>query len=254
MSYLGLGGLSRKIKASTPAPNKVTSDYLALIEGFSRGQPTVLAAEQTYKPQYIEQSISGMQSAYPSVSGLFSDARTSNVADAARLGPSAGAATRATWDATNPESAALLAELTNQASLGLKAGSTLDPQSRWQAMAPSRDAASRGFAPGSQAQDLDQALAFFAGGENLRRSRQDFAGGVFNQNAAVQNQLFPAANALATQEGNAPTFAAGLATAAGPTIIPPASSYDTFNTAYNANAAAQINATNANAAKNAIDY
>ena len=102
--------------------------------------------------------------------------------------------------------------------------------------------ASRGLGTSDPAQ-LDEALKMFGAGQNLLSSRE---AGAATALQAGQNITLPAL-ALTTGESNATAQADSLlrgagVTAAGaqPSLLPTSAAYDSLNTAYNAQAAANI--------------
>lgn len=212
---MGVGGLITGImgatdsgpKIGTPNPKGVSKDYLALINGFSQGQPAIFGTEQEYKPKYL---------------GL----------DAGLLPQAVGAARGAV-----PGVGGLYDTLNNQAQQGLDAGTSLDPTLQATAQQSIRQGqAARGMGNGP-ADVLQESRAITGMGEQLRQRRQDFAAGL---GSSETNAFLPAGM--------------GLLGGANSSIIPGSQSYDIFNTAYNARAAANIgNANNQTALLNGFN-
>lgn len=133
----------------------------------------------------------------------------------------------------NPGQAGLLSRLTQQASEGLDAGANLGPLQplALNSLRGGQAARGLGYGPGDA---LNESMGVAQFGNQLQQQRQGFASGV----AGMQNQFV-------TQP------ALGMVTQGGtPTVVPSSQSYDMFNTAYNARAAANIaGANNAAAAQ-----
>lgn len=250
---------------NVPSPTGTGADYLQLIGAFAQGQPTLSYTESAWKPSYINTALSGVNQslagtpggapgllsdvagAAPTAAALNTYGTASNVGNVAELGPAAAAAVRN----LNPGQSALYDQLTKTVSTDLAAGSQVDPATANRITTQVRgDWASRGLGTSAPAQ-LDEALQFFGSGQNLLTQREQAAQG------AVQtgNTLTAPALALTTSNAGIPGQATDLVSAganfgsqAGPTLIPGSTAYDTFNTAYNARAAAQIAGANNQAA------
>lgn len=243
---MGYGGVISKVidpfgwsdpDAVEPAdPNAVGADFTSLLNAYIRSQPDLLKAEQTYKPQYLQSSIANLQTGAGAAQDLFRQGRQANITDLSTLGPGAAAAVRA----TNPESAALLSALTGQAQAGLAAGTRLSPDETRNVIDPIASRyANAGFAPGAM-QGLEEGLNLFEGGQNLQQRRQNFAG----QTSDRYNRFGDQAFSLATGGTEAPAFGQVISSGAGASIVNPSSTYDIFNTAYNARSAANIASAN----------
>jgi len=250
----------------TPSPGKVGSDYLSLVTGFARGEPTLLSTEQQFKPGFIDTALAGVKRGTPDWLSLFgtdtgsalgtqlganTGARAGQVADIGNLGGAAAAAVRG----VNPTGSALADQLAGVSSKELAAGTQLDPASVSRITQGVRgDWAARGLGQSAPAQ-LDEAVNLATAGQNVLAQREAGA----QQAAAVEQGAItnPALSVLETQS-NAPALGqsllaqtAGLTEGAGPTLINPQSNYDIFNTAYNARAAANIAGANNQAALDA---
>jgi len=189
----------------TPAPGKVGQDYLGLIQAFSQGAPTVFGMEQQWKPQYIAENVKNI-STY-------------------------GAPAVAAYRGADPEQAALSSAMTRDATVGIDAGSRLDPaQLRLSNQYTRAGQAARGlgFGPADAYQETGDATRM---GVQLQNDRRDYAGRVSLLNQNTNAQALGALNA-------------------GPTIMPADQNYDIFNTAYNARSATSIAAANNEAAGN----
>lgn len=222
-------GLGNTSGPGVPNAGKVGNNYLNLIQGFSQGQPTIFGAEATYKPQYTALDLSQLATAMPSIAAMFSNAL-----------PSA----TATVTGANPGQAGLLNTLTQSATDQLNAGSNLDPQLTRLFQQSTRGAqAARGLGYGPS-DVFNESLGLTEFGNTLRQQREQFAGSVAGMNNAYETQ--PTLQLLTNMMSPALSVSQG----SGPTVIPPSQSYDTFNTAYNARAAANIDAANNAAAAN----
>jgi hypothetical protein len=264
---MGYGGLINKVidpfgvgdtAAPQPAnPKSVGRDFASLLQAYTNAQPSIYGSEQTYKPQYAALDVNTIGAALPAIAQWFSSAnsgaRTANVGDVNALGPGAAAGVSGVYNAANPDSAALLKKLTESATSGLQAGSQLAPQDVYNATQPVQaDYAQRGLF-NSDAARLAQALGLATQGQGLLNQRQQFAQQTYGQNAAVNQFQTPLSLGLTQGESQAPGLATAVAGGAGPTIISPASTYDMFNTAYNARTASNIAGAN-NAAASANSY
>lgn len=242
------------LEPEVPNAGSLGNEYMQLIKGYAKGEPTILETEQKYKPGFIDTAVSGAKRTNPDWLNLFGTntgaaseiqagantvARGSDVADVTALGPGAAAAVRG----VNPRASALADMLSDTASTQLAAGTQLAPGDVDRITSSVRgDWGRRGLGTSSPA-ELDEAVQLAVGGQNILAQREAGA------QAAISTQLGLTNPALGivTQQSNAPMLgesltneAAGFSSAAGPTLIPGNASYDTFNTAYNARAAAMI--------------
>lgn len=243
-----------------PNPTVVGNDYLGMLNQFQQGMPILAGVEQGYKPGFVRSGLQstnqslfgagntpGLVQNYNSLLPMFAGSnaaannysRGANVADIRQFGAQASDAVRG----MNP----LMAGLNTQAQQGLDMGANLYPTDVKRITNGVRgDWANRGLGASGAAQ-LDEAMQLYGAGESARQGRQGFA----SQVAGLNNQLaLPALNVI-TERSAAPQDAMGMLTmgsgfgqAAGPTLIPGAQNYDILNTAYNANAAANIAAAN----------
>jgi hypothetical protein len=243
-----------------PEPTQVGGDYLGMIGQFARGMPILSGVESAFKPGFVNtglnstnQSIWGTQNApglvqnYNSLLPVFAAGqvganslqRAGNVADVQAFGTPGAEAVRN----MNP----LMASINRTAQQGLDMGGQLMPQDVNRITNQVRgDWSNRGLG-GSPAAQLGEAMELYGAGENARQARQSFA----SQAAGLNNQLALPALSMVTERSTAPADAMGMLTMgsgfgqnAGPTLIPGAQNYDILNTAYNAQAAANIAAAN----------
>jgi hypothetical protein len=245
--------------AKPAGPGGTTRDYLALIQGYARGMPTILGTEQTYKPGFVDTSLNATKDSAagllaqfkalsPEIGGVDTTNKAADLNALNTLGPAAAGAV----NATNPEQAALLQQLYSKAVQGLNSGTSLLPdQARQITNYTNSSWANRGLgASGPALMGLTTNLA--SAGENAAKDRQKFA---LDVGGAGKNWLTDPALTLATKPSqttagaldflnNSSAFGAG----AGPTLISGDQNYDTFNTAYNARTAANINSANNRAA------
>lgn len=268
----GLGWLLNPGGGSTtpqpPNPSSVGSDYLGLLQGFSQGLPMLLTDQQAYAPQFLESGLHSVnlglygtdqnpgylrdvRGAGVTATNLGRQGRSAFVSDMGTLGPRAAQAVRG----TNPQQTALMDALTSTASSRLAAGTELDPATRARVTQSVRNNwASRGLGAAPAAQ-LDEAVNLATSGQDLLNQREQAAAGA----VGLENQTVtqPALGIAANDQGLAGTAmgltgaATGLASGPGATMINPSQSYDMFNTAYNARAAANIAAANNQAALDA---
>lgn len=223
--YVNFGGHMTKIPVYERVPRQVTAE----------AQPGLL-------------DIYGR--ALPRMQQLGQQARAGEIADVAALGPSATAA----FKAANPEQAALLDMLNQQAMEELSLGATLDPSLARQVQQSVRGAqAARGMGYGP----TDVYQETYASGlkaEQLRRARQQFAQQMVGINAATTVDPFMAILGRPSQSsGMAQGFMGqgqSMNAATGPNMFNPMNGYmdDLWNTNLNAQSAANIADANNNAA------
>jgi hypothetical protein len=229
---MGYGGVVNKITdpfgigdttPKTPSPRRVGQDYLALIDAWAKGVPTTLDTERQYKPSFTELDLSELERVVPTFTNILKT-----------LGPQAAGLVRE----ANPGASRLLDTLTQQAQEGLDAGANLDPglsRVLTQSVRGGQAARGMGFSP---ADVLQESTALTGLADSLRRYRQGFASEVTNLNS--QQETMPALNLLT----EIPTFSEAVSRGSGSTLLPKEQSYDVFNTAYNARAAANIQKAN----------
>jgi hypothetical protein len=212
---------------NTPRPGKVGQDYLGLINAYAKGAPTVFNTEEQFKPAYNALNLSELSKSIPALTGFLSD-NTGKASDIVRN--------------LNPGQANLMDSLTTSANDQLNAGASLDPQLErlfQQSTRGAQAARGMGFGPSDA---FKESLGMTEFGNDLRTQREQFATNVAGANSQYETQ--PALNLL-TQ---LPAEGMALNQASGPSIIPSNQSYDAFNTAYNARAAANIAGANNSAA------
>lgn len=242
------------INPGTPDAKNVGGQYLHLLDQYVRGLPRVENAEATYKPQFIDTTLAGVEQAQPDWLNLYGTAtgtagniiggantatRWANVGDVASQGGAAADAVRG----INPGASALTDELTQTASSQLAAGTQLAPADANRITQSVRsDWSNRGLGTSAPAQ-LDEAVQLAAGGQNVLVQRESAAAGAVSANDWITNPSL----ALTTGTSAAPVAgaaleggASALATGAGPTLVSPAQNYDLLNTTYNATAASQL--------------
>jgi len=232
---MGVGGLITGImgatgaypKASVPGAGRVTKDYLGLVKGYEQAQPDIFATESKYQPMYTDLALSNLARAIPSFSNILSGAA-----------PGAAGVVRG----VNPGQTRLLDTLTSQAQEGLDAGTSLDPGlERLFSQSVRGGQASRGLGFGPS-DVLQESLGVTNLGQQLRQYRQGFAGNV--SNLGFNEETAPTLGLLTDLVGGG----GKVASSSGPSLFPSNQSYDLFNTAYNARAAAGIADQNAQTA------
>jgi hypothetical protein len=152
----------------------------------------------------------------------------------------------------NPQQAALLNTLSEQALGDLQLGSRLNDSEMQQVQQSARAAQQArgfGFSPKDSFEEVLRSAEF---GNQLQQQRRGFASGVVGLNAATTTDPFLAVLGRPSQNVPAGMGLAGQAGAAGqtgPRLFNPESGYgsDVFNTNYNAEAASKISAANNNA-------
>lgn len=178
--------------------------YLKYLRAYKAGLPTQLAMDKEFQPQFTAQQLQDFQNALfgqngqpgyldlyknsivPAMSQIEANAnrstRTANINDLTTLGPGALTAIQG----ANPQQAQLMDQLTKSASSQLQLGTVLDPNQVDQINSMVLgDWANRGLGTSNPAQ-LDQAMQYFAGGQNLLQQRQANAGAV----AGMQNEFY----------------------------------------------------------------
>ena len=271
----GLGWLLNPGGGSTspdvPNPGNVGADYYNLVQGYTKGVPLLLDAERKYKPGFVDTALGstdqtlfgtdkepGLLTDYERALGPLSEAereqnaitRAANVGDVGYFGGAAGRAV----GSINPGQTRLLETMTTRAQEGMDAGTRLLPGDVDAITSQVRgDWASRGMGTSAPAA-LDEALQLYGGGEQALARRQAVA----SQAAQADQMITLPALSLVTGQSNVPqqgqsfvTTGAGFGQQAGPTVVPANQSYDVFNTAYNARAAANIASANNQAALDA---
>lgn len=261
---MGYGGLLNTVAdpfgiGSTDAPHPanpsaVGNDFRALLTQYINAQPQLLQTAQTYQPGYAALGTNTLNQVMPgaenAIGGANTFSRSADVGDYTNLGPAAGAAVGSVYNSLNPASGALLGKLTTTATQGLNAGSKLLPADMTRITSGVRSNwASRGLGASDPAQ-LDEAVNLATAGEGLRTSRQNFAQGVYGDNANVNATLMPAVNGLLTGQSAAPALGQTIAAGASANGVNPSAVYDMFNTAYNARTASNIAGANNAAANN----
>lgn len=230
--------------------------------------PERYRAEATYGPKYTDLAgsnirrlllgsdstpglLATLREVSPSLQSLQSDSelaqRTRDISSVEALG---GRAVQALRNA-DPQQAALLNALNQDAQSGLAAGSALtEAESGQMAQNIRASQAARGFGMGLPDSVLE-AYTLGDRGRQIQNERRGFASGVARLNAATGQDPFMAVLGRPSQSvaqgqallGQGQQAAAG----AGPTLFNPESAYasDVFNTNYNGQAAADIAQANA---------
>jgi hypothetical protein len=235
--------------ARVPNSGQVGSQYLDLVNAFSRGEGSIYDTQAKYQPMFENLDLSAIDSALPEVLNINATAnsatRKANANDVANIGPDYINALKK----SNPGQADLTDALTRTATDQLNLGDMLDPRTTNRITSGVRaDWANRGMGDTDPAQ-FDEALNLIGGGQGLLQSREAAAGDAAKLDASLYEDPMLAAMGISS---SAPAEAGTVASGAGPTLFPQNQSYDLFNTAYNANAAASIaNANNAAAVKGA---
>lgn len=178
--------------------------YLKYLKAYQAGLPRQLAMDKEFQPQFTAQQLQDFQNALfgqngkpgyldlyknsivPAMSQMEATAnrstRTANINDLTTLGPGALTALQG----ANPQQAQLMDQLTKSASSQLQLGTVLDPNQIDQINSMVLgNWANRGLGNSNPAQ-LDQALQYFAGGQDLLNSRTANAGAV----AGMQNEFY----------------------------------------------------------------
>lgn len=237
---------------------KETSDTLAAQIKLA---PQQYEAEAKYGPLYallgnkeLENSLNGAngqrglldiyeKDLYPTMSRISSQAdaaqRESDISAVEQYGSRATAALRA----SNPQQAALLDALTQQAQQGLSDAGGLDAGTRREVQQAARAAqAARGMGFGN-ADAFNEAMNVGSAADARRRQNQSFAAGVVNLNQATAGDPFMAI--LGRSSGSTPLAGGAMGQAQamganGPGMFDPQSAYaaDLYNTNYNGQAAA----------------
>ena len=256
---------------ATPNPSAVGGDYAQLLAGYQAQVPGLYMQQVQFDPKYTNLALSNTaQSVFGSgltpgltkdfggttqgagsvLAGANSFSRGANVGDVSALGPAAANAVAG----INPQQSALIQQLGQTAGTQLDAGTQLLPSDVNRITQGVRgDWASRGLGASAPSQ-LDEALQLEGSGQQLLAQREAAAG----QAANAEQLITGPALGLLTGQSQAPMFGQsllgagmGLGERAGANLTSPAQSYDIFNTAYNARAAANIAAANNAAALDA---
>lgn len=205
MGIASLGGLlSGSGDVNAPNRRQIGQQYRGLFNTFLGSAGPLLNTEAQYKPQFTEQNLGNLDLTLNGADGV--PGLISLLTGAQSAGRSAN---QQDFNTLNPQAAALMGQLNDQASSGLAAGGQLAPNDIYRITQGVRgDWANRGLGASSPAQ-FDEALNLATAGEGLRQSRQGFAQGVagLNQNQfnSFDNQLLPA-SALAFSQGAGPTL------------------------------------------------
>lgn len=199
-------------------PNPLLSEALRTISNYNAIAPHQLASINKFGPQFAEAygntlaaTYKGTLNAYenqisPTLSRVQTQQRGADIADVERY----GAQSRQAILDSNPDQAALLAMLNEQAQMELQSGSTLNPEEYRQMQNYSRGAfADRGMGR-SNASAFDEMMKLYNLGSATKDKRRSFAGNVLGYNQAVvgdpfmqilgrSGQAIGAANSLAQQ-------------------------------------------------------
>lgn len=252
-SLFGVGDVN------TPDPGAVTGSAASLVQGLAGTEPLAYSTQAKFGPQYenltLDEILKGaggdaglgasFGAALPwlesGTAGANTAQRAAQIGDVAGGGAAAAGAVRS----INPGETNILDEISGTALSGLKAGTTLAPEDASKITSGVRaNWASRGLGQSDPAQ-LDEALQLGLGGENILNTRLQQATGAANLESNLVTQ--PSLSFL-EEQSNAPALAentinqlTGLVGPSGPTLTDPMS---VFNTAYNAQAAANIQSGN----------
>ena len=220
-------------------PNPIQSEAMRTLQAQRAIAPHQLSAMWEFGPQFaaaygnsMAASYTGTLNAYenqiaPALSRLNSQQRVADIADVSRLGSSSR---QAILD-SNPDQAALLAMLNEQAQMELQAGSTLNPEEYRQMQNYSRGAfADRGMGR-SNASAFDEMMKLYNLGSATKDKRRQFAGNVLGYNQQVVGDPFMQ---ILGRSGQAIGAANSLAGAGNNTIAASGSGnlYDPFKDAY----------------------
>lgn len=186
----------------------------------------------------------------PRYNDITSQSREAEIADVAKLGPSALAAFRA----ANPEQAALMSRLNSDAMSELDAGASLDPAMAREVAQGVRGAQSaRGMGMGLNDM-VQEAMARGSAGNALRQQRRANAAGMVQLNQATGMDPYMSILGRPSQALQGANSAVGTGLSQGKTLGPELfggsniNAGDLFNTNYNAQAAANISNANSSAA------
>lgn len=199
----GLGGFVNQI-----SPDDTSGGTMQVPEGvrwIGKGGRMQVAGTRTRDPQ------TGLLEL---MQGAKSSQRAADIQDVMTLGPQA----REALLAANPESAALLAKLNEQANAGLDAGTGLTPEEQRAMQQAARAAwAARGLGASNGAA-ADELLAQFNLGQQLQRQRQSFAQSVLGNNQQILGDPFMQ---ILGRGSNAIGQAQGIGAGAGPSLFNP---------------------------------
>jgi hypothetical protein len=259
------------MSVSSPPPRDIATEGRETLQAQIDLAPQKFAADAQFGPQYDALarqrllngifgdggSDPGLLAAYERTvprldaveSATTSRRRQQDIADVGQFGQAAVQAVRN----ADPQQAALLAALNNQATQGVNAGSGLTPEERRMAQQSARmGQADRGlgFGPGDA---FVETLATDRYGAGRRQQRQGFGVQVAGLNAATAPdamQLVTGRSSGIGQAGGLFGQAGGINARSGAPGLDPFSAYgsDVHNTNFNADAAARIAEGNANAA------
>lgn len=252
-SLFGVGDVS------TPSAGSIGNQTLQMIKQLAGVQPTSVATQGTYGPQYEgitldeiynaigganglgSDFLSGLESLIPGINFANAGQAAGTTGTVAGMGGAAGSAV----GSINPAETSALSSLLDTTQSQLKAGTTLDPATATN-ITNQVDAnwASRGLGASNPA-ELDLATQLATAGQNTLAQRESAAGSAISQ--AQQDITNPALSILTTPS-NAPALSANLTNTAGsiagpsgPSLTDPMS---VMNALFNAQSAANIQSAN----------
>lgn len=252
------------IDFDAPPPRDMAQEGRDTLQAQIDLAPQLYASEAEYRPKYAALELSTLQSLLPGLlatleqqvgpaasriqSGAASRQRAADVGDVLNLAPQSAQAMRE----VDPARAALLDQLTSQASDELGRGAQLDPDlARQVSQSVRAGQAARGFGYGN-ADVFAEAMGLGQAGQALRNQRRAFAGNVIGQRSQVYGDPFlQILGRPSTVNPQGYMGQAGaLSQSGGPRLFDPWSAYgaDLYNTNYNAEAAARIGQSNAQSA------
>ena len=193
--------MGTKIKA--PPPRDYAKETRDTLQAQIDLAPQLYAAEERFRGKYAQLDLDIAKKLSPELLDLYETSqrrlgsidretlaaqRESDIASIEQLGGRAKAA----FDAANPEQAALMAELNQQAMYDLKLGGRLNASERRELQQGARGAqAARGFGYGINDAAIES-WAQLQGSEQKRRERQQFAQSMVGMNQATSADPFMA--------------------------------------------------------------
>lgn len=192
--------MGTKVKA--PAPRNYGQETRDTLQAQVDLAPDIFAAEEKFRGKYAQLDMDIAKQLAPDLMDLYdtsqrrlsaldretlSAQRGADIADIEQYGTRAMQGYRSAMDAANPEQAALMAELNNQALSDLKLGGRLNASEQRELQQGARGAqAARGFGYGINDAAIES-WAQLQGSEQKRRERQGFAQSMagLNQSTSV---------------------------------------------------------------------
>lgn len=241
----------------SPPPRDYGKETRDTLEAQIDLAPELFYAEKKFAPKYnelelqnLDQMLGGTQNARglmdiyendvaPSYARIQQEAeasqRAADVAAVSKYAPQMREALRS----ANPENAALLDELNDQAMAQLTAGSRMTPEDMRDIQQQTRGAFSARGLNNSRPISIEEIMNQQLGGQQLKMQRQAFAQSLIPQNQSAYGDPFMAilgrpSSVVGSSQGFG-NQAMGLKQTTGPSLFSPESAYaqDAFNTNYN---------------------